>query len=294
MSKSKDKLGSISKLREICQSPYMDPKGPLSEAFNRMTYYKVSIYFTWFFLHTNITPNQVTLLSLSAGLLGCVLITLPSYYPILGVILFQFWIIFDMVDGEIARYRDVCSLTGAFFDRLNTAIVEAGIFSSLSYALYLEFQDTRSFIFGLSASISILLLKIIFSYLHIAALEPILHKKHTEMFKKYKKTDLKEIGFLFDYLSAQPSSIFIRIAELLIGYGLYNSMYVVVTIDSIFSLPFSLFSFKLNLSYLYLISVGVILPIAFIFLTIYLIRHNAPEGMYFRIIQVLSDMRNNE
>ena len=34
------------------------------------------------------------------------------------------------------------------------------------------------------------------SYLHVAALEPILCQKHTEMFKKYKKTDLKKIGLL--------------------------------------------------------------------------------------------------
>ena len=279
------KPSSISELREVCQSPYMDPEGPLSEAFNRLTYYKVSIYFTWIFLHTNITPNQVTLLSLLVGLLGCVLLSLPSYYPVLGVVLFQLWLIWDMVDGEIARYRNICSLAGAFFDRLNTAVVEACIFWSLSYALYSKFGDVRCFILGFSASISILLVKIVFSYLHVAALEPILHQKHTKMFKKYKKTDLKEIGLLDDYLSAKPSSNFMRISELLIGYGLYVSMFVAVTIDSIFNISFSFFSFELNLSYLYLLSVGIALPAALIFLVIYLIRNNAPEGMYFEILQ---------
>lgn len=287
MNPSEQKISSIKELRKICQGAYMDVEGPLSEAFNRLTYYKVSIYFTWLFLHTSITPNQVTLLSLLAGFSGCILLTFPGYFPILGVILFQFWIIFDMVDGEIARYKNICSLTGAFFDRLNTAVVEACIFSFLSYSLYLTFGDIRVFIFGLSASISILLLKIIFSYLHIAALEPILHKKHTEMFRKYKKTDLKEVGLLHDYLSAKPSSNFMRIAELLVGYGLYNSMYVVVTFDSIFGLSFSLFSFSLNLSYLYLIFVGVVLPIALIFLVYYMVSNNAPEGMYFKILENL-------
>lgn len=287
-----DKICSVSELRKICHSFYMDPKGPLSEAVSRKTYYKISIYFTWIFLHTNVTPNQVTLLSLLAGLVGCVMLSLPAYYPILGVILFQFWHVLDMVDGEIARYKDICSLTGAFFDRLNTAIVEACMYSSLAYSLYLKFGDVRSFIFGFSASISILLLKIIFSYLHVAAIEPILHQKHSKMFKKIKETDLKDIGLLSDYLSARPSSNFMRIAELLIGYGLYFGMFMAVIVDSIFCPSISLFSFKLNLSYLYLMSVGVALPFAFLFLTIYVIRNKAPEGIYFEIIRTLSNTRN--
>ena len=282
---NKHKLSSIKELRKICQNPYMDPEGPLSEAFSRKTYYKISIYFTWLLLHTNITPNQVTLLSLLVGVAGCIMLSIPGYYPILGVFLLQIWFILDIVDGEIARYRNTCSLTGAFFDRLNTAIIEAGMISSLSYKVYLTFNDARCFIFGFFALISILLLKIIFSYLHVAALEPILHRKHAEMFKKYKEINLWKIRLLHDYLSSKPSSNFIRIAELLIGHGLYISMYIAVAIDSVLNYSFSVLFFKLNLSYLYLLSVGVILPFALIFLITYLIRNNAPEGMYFEILK---------
>jgi len=78
-----------------------------------------------------------------------------------------------------------------------------------------------------------------------------------------------------------------RIAELLIGYGLYLSLFTVVTIDSIFNPSFTFLSFELNLSYVYLLCVGVVLPVALIFLVIYLIRNNAPEGMYFKILRTV-------
>lgn len=279
------KLESISKLRNVCQSPYWDPKGPLSETFNRLTYYKISIYFTWMFLHTIITPNQVTLLGLIVGLLGCVFITLPSYLPIIGVILFQFWTIFDMVDGEIARYKNICSLSGAFFDRLNTTIVESYFILALSYSVYLKLSDWRVFIFGSFALIATLLLKIIFSYLHIAALEPILHRKHSEMFDHEKLNNFKNAQFLRDYLEGRPSSLFFKLAEFLIGYGVYIGLYCAVMLDVLLNYSLPILSFNINFSYFYLICLGTILPIGIIYLIIYMIKNQAPEWMYFSIIQ---------
>jgi hypothetical protein len=70
-------------------------------------------------------------------------------------------------------------------------------------------------------------------------------------------------------------------------------MYVVVTIDSLFNISFSLFLFELNLTYLYLIFAGIVMPIGLVFLIVYMIRSNAPEGMFYSIMQTLSKNKND-
>lgn len=302
--KKQSKLPSINELRRVCQSPYMDPNGPLSEAFSRKTYYKVSIYFTWLFLHTNITPNKVTLISFLLGMIASFFIALPGYYPVIGVILYQFWFIFDIVDGEIARYRKLSSLTGAFIDRLNAAVTEASMIAALVYRTYIQLLDNRIIIFGILSIISILILKIIFAYLHIAALEPILHKKHAQMFKKLYKTELKNAKFLYEYLSGRPRSTFMRISELLIGHGLHFGLYTSIIIDVLLynvyriktyitiNIP-SMFSLNLNLSYLYILAVGNILPIALVFLVAHLVKNKAAEGMFYQILEFLKNQCNS-
>ena len=280
MFKETKKIDSISNLRKICQSPYMDPEGPLSEAFKRKTYYKISIYFTWLFLHTKLSPTRITLISIIVGLTACALVPMPYLFPIIGVILFQIWYILDMVDGDVARYRNTCSLSGAFVDRLNSAIIEPLTFVFLSFAIFQRFQDSRVFLFGFSAALSILLLKIVFSYLHIAILEPKLHNKHMEMFTDLSHSSSHDPKWVTDYLKGRPSSPLLKIAELLLGHGLQISFYSSIIIDTItrFSIPF--FSFNLNLSYVYLMLSGILLQIVWIVTAIYTVKNKAAEKLY--------------
>jgi phosphatidylglycerophosphate synthase len=273
------KVPPIDVLIKTCHSAYMDPNGPLSEAFSRKTYYKVNIYFTWLLLRTKITPNQVTLLSMFFGLFACVFLTMSSWYPIVGVALFQLWFIFDIVDGDIARYRKICSMSGAFLDRLNTAIVDPLMYASLAYGTYLRLDNIDVLFFGFSAAISILLFKMVFAYLHVAILEPIMHRKHAEMITLPKSVDEKDT-MLTEYFDYQPSSFILRIAEFLLGHGLYLSLYAVALLDTIFNVTFYFFSFELNFSFLYLIVTGVALPIVWIGAATYMVRKHAPEKLY--------------
>jgi len=259
----------------------MDPNGPFSEAFSRKTYYKVNIYFTWLLLHTNITPNQVSLLSMFFGLVACIFLIQPGLYPIVGVVLFQFWFMFDVVDGDIARYRRTCNMSGAFLDRLNTAIIDPLMYISLAYGTYMRLGNIDSLFFGFSASISILLFKLVFAYLHVAVLEPIMHKKHSEMIKLPNNSEEKTM-MLNEYFNYQPSSSLLRISEFLLGHGLYLSFYCAILLDSIFNITFNFYLLRLNFSYLYLIVTGISLPIVWIVAATYMIRKRAPEKLYVR------------
>ena len=106
-------MESIQELREICQSTRPSIfKDPLSKI-----YYFLSIYFTWIFLKLNFSANQVTIFSAFIAFLGGLLISLDNKFLILfGGICFHLFAIFDMCDGEVARYRNQGGVNGHFLD----------------------------------------------------------------------------------------------------------------------------------------------------------------------------------
>jgi phosphatidylglycerophosphate synthase len=276
------KVPPVSVLKKNVQQFYKDPNGPLSESFNRVTYHKVTIYLSWLFLHTKIRPNQVTLISLITGVAGCIFFAFPGLYPIIGIVLLNLSLIFDIVDGDIARYRKICSLSGAFFDRLVTAIVDPLVFIGLGFAVYFRLGSPVALGFGVFATFLLLLFKIINGYLHIAVLEPIMHKKHTEMLKNLCKTVPKEEAVFSTFFEYQSKSTILKIAEFVIGEGLIIIAYFAILLDCIFNWSFTLLSFTFNLTYLYLIGTAFALFAACAWSTYYIVKTRMPEQLYFR------------
>jgi phosphatidylglycerophosphate synthase len=87
--------------------------------------------------HTNITPNQITLIGMSIGLFAAFLLSLPGYWTHLsGALIFVFCIIVDGVDGEIARLKLLESAFGHYLDIVTDNIVHAAIFVGLAFGLY--------------------------------------------------------------------------------------------------------------------------------------------------------------
>ena len=103
---------------------------------------RVSIYFTWAFLHTSITPNQVTFLYLIVGLLTA--LAYSCYGPvsfIVGYVLWHLYVILDVVDGEIARYRQMMSTRGAYLDYVTHYTVYPLLMFCIGYAFYRQFDQ---------------------------------------------------------------------------------------------------------------------------------------------------------
>jgi len=87
--------------------------------------------------HTSVTPNQITLIGMSLGLIAALLLSLPGYWAHLsGALLFVFCIIVDGVDGEIARLRLLESTFGHYLDIVTDNIVHAAIFVGVAFGLY--------------------------------------------------------------------------------------------------------------------------------------------------------------
>jgi len=97
---------------------------------------RVSIRITWLLLHTGVSANQVTLVSLLLTLAGAALLALPSpVVALAGAAALVIHYFLDKVDGEIARYRGVFSLDGVFMDELSHSFAYAGIFAGLGLHL---------------------------------------------------------------------------------------------------------------------------------------------------------------
>ena len=74
---------------------------------------------------TNITPNQVTLFSLLAGIAASILFSFNNYYlGLVAALSLHLFFIFDVTDGYIARLKNMRSPFGAFWDGV---VGQAGI-----------------------------------------------------------------------------------------------------------------------------------------------------------------------
>lgn len=112
-------METIEELKEIC--------GKQAFSYRERFYRRYSYYFTWVFLHLNLTANQVSVLGVIMGLCSAVLFSSNNYLLFMvGSILLFFSVMADQCDGEVARYRKYKGLPdeflrnyGAFFDSLN-------------------------------------------------------------------------------------------------------------------------------------------------------------------------------
>lgn len=82
---------------------------------------------TWIFLRLHLTANLATLVATLIGFIGTVLLMIPGH-TLLGLILINLWIVFDCIDGNIARTTKTSSKIGEFLDG-----VSGYIFLSLLY-----------------------------------------------------------------------------------------------------------------------------------------------------------------
>ena len=97
---------------------------------------RVSLGVTWVLLHTPVSANQVTFVSLLLTIAAGVLLAAPAA----GIALAGAWALvlhyfLDKVDGEIARFRGVFSLKGLYMDELSHTFAYAGTFAGLGLHL---------------------------------------------------------------------------------------------------------------------------------------------------------------
>jgi phosphatidylglycerophosphate synthase len=83
----------------------------------RLSYFLLRVF-------PGVTPNNISLLMILVGVLGCLLLLGESIeFTVVGILLVYLSFILDKVDGEIARYKNLQTLRGKYLDELYHALV---------------------------------------------------------------------------------------------------------------------------------------------------------------------------
>lgn len=145
---------SLKELNEICQKPRYKEVGNWMV---RKILRPAALPITWVLLHTNITANQVTLVSIVIGLFGIYLLSLPGAGMFLaGCLLLHLWYLLDHVDGQIARYRKTVSATGRFYDFVMHHLIHGVLFWGLAGYLYTKTHSVFFLLWGFWTCISVI------------------------------------------------------------------------------------------------------------------------------------------
>jgi len=139
-----------SALLEALRSP---DDGPVVDRYMNRS---VSAILTRGLLNSRVTPNQVTGMSLLAGLVGAWLLGGEGgVRSLLGLILFQLSIILDHVDGEIARLKYQYSRLGKWLDNFSDHAVDLAVIAFLTWRVATGHPPAYFIVLGLAAALGI-------------------------------------------------------------------------------------------------------------------------------------------
>lgn len=232
-------MESIKELRRICQKPEdcHNFDAILEERIPR----KISIYITKILIHTPLKPDHITMLMLAWGFIVGFLFSFGTYWHMLaGAIVFEFLLVLDCLDGELARYKKISSLRGVFLDLIAHFTNTACPFMGLTIGFYKQYPSIYILIIGLSASVfSILCLSVQAAKHHVIFKElvdytkKIAQKKSKRASEKLIKESTKQnilkslgkkINYLYDGIYMMQifllAAIFNKLHWVLFFYGL--------------------------------------------------------------------------
>lgn len=142
---------SIKELRKIC---YPEGQYVCRPWLNKHIFNKFSIYFTWLFLHTKITANQVTFLEYILVIIGSLFLFSGNlWFILIGLLIMLFTNLLDCVDGEIARYRKKSSIVGVYLEHVFHQLLLFFMFFPLAFGIFFQTGWKSILIFGFLCSI---------------------------------------------------------------------------------------------------------------------------------------------
>lgn len=98
---------------------------------------KVSFFFTYVFINLGFSPNGVSVLSIFVTLGACALFMVPAKWAIIAaVVLINFWLVLDCVDGNIARCRKQKTVYGEFVDDIGGYYTVAFVYLAIGVCAY--------------------------------------------------------------------------------------------------------------------------------------------------------------
>jgi len=257
-------IESIKELRKICQESKYGVKNPFWP--ERIFYRSISIYFTKTFLKIGISANQATLISFFIGVIigGSFFAFGNPKYWIAGALMFYLSKIVDRVDGEIARYNNLASVAGEYWDDMCGLCIGPYRMACMTFGIYGLFHAIPVLIFGFIAVTAPLFSRIsnLLAYKLELPLQTLVNEDDTKTKKSLKQTLSRYVGLSFE------SSISIIVA--ILAVAMIDLYFNVVTID----IPL-IGSFMINARYIYIIFYGVSILMVTVFRVYDIIRKGA-------------------
>lgn len=103
----------------------------------------ISYLLTIPFLYTSITPNIITIISIVFSTIGFMLLGFGSSlsHRLIGLLFFFLWNIFDGIDGNIARYKNVKTISGDTLDTFGGYYSMCLMLFGLGVSSFNDFED---------------------------------------------------------------------------------------------------------------------------------------------------------
>tara|TARA_B110000037_G_scaffold122654_1_gene140049 strand:+ start:1908 stop:2630 length:723 start_codon:yes stop_codon:yes gene_type:complete len=121
---------------------------PERKNFFESIYSKIASSLTPYFM--NFTPNQITFFSGILGIIGSLLLVSSNYLNLLfAAILIQLYSVLDLVDGNIARKKNLQSKFGMWLDIFFDKLIDFLIIVFMSLGIYLKVNDANILIMGI-------------------------------------------------------------------------------------------------------------------------------------------------
>jgi phosphatidylglycerophosphate synthase len=116
---------------------------------DRLLNRQLSPWFSRWFLRLPLTPNHVTLVALTIGLLAAMCFAHGGWVSnVIGALLLQWSAVIDCCDGEVARLKFLESTSGYYLDIACDNIVHVAVFAGIAWGSYQELGHTSSLLLG--------------------------------------------------------------------------------------------------------------------------------------------------
>ncbi|WP_421381819.1 CDP-alcohol phosphatidyltransferase family protein [Bacillus salacetis] len=201
---------------------------------------RVSFLFTWLFINLGFSSNTVSYLSIFVALSGCITLSIDNLITqIIGVVLINLWLVFDCVDGNIARVKKISSPIGSLIDALSGYFMVAFVFLSIGIAAFntngIIFQEHSVYlvIIGAVASIADALARLIHQKynftMHLIGVVKPADEAPSKISWLRERID-KELGISGAFMPLLILALITQSFDLLvIFYGLFNVSSLVAT-----------------------------------------------------------------
>jgi hypothetical protein len=152
----------LAELREVCQ-PRTKLESRNGEHWAGRWYMRrISLRVTRQLVRTRVSPDTLTWTMVGCGIAAGAALVIPGPAgAVSAAVLFQLFLLFDCVDGEVARWKGQNSATGIYVDRLGAYLADAALLAGAGFraAHSGSAWDWRWVSLGIATALGVVLLK---------------------------------------------------------------------------------------------------------------------------------------